>query len=126
MRRSQTVSASNAGAFEIYRHKLTTVLESLRFPHPNPEEHTRLDYPWIAEAENEFARFCGTHLRDHRADWREFLARQVSDALDRLDRGIYGRCIRCGHVIASNRLAALPWVNLCAECQEERAGNQAV
>jgi DnaK suppressor protein len=41
----------------------------------------------------------------------------VEAALWRLDEGAYGRCVRCGEPIASERLAALPWAAHCIACQ---------
>jgi RNA polymerase-binding transcription factor DksA len=37
-------------------------------------------------------------------------------ALDRLDRGTFGRCERCGKPIAGSRLDALPYVRHCIRC----------
>lgn len=42
---------------------------------------------------------------------------QVNAALARLDAGTYGVCARCGNEIAARRLAALPYVTLCIDCQ---------
>lgn len=41
----------------------------------------------------------------------------VDAALDRLDDGTFGRCMRCGRAIAPARLEALPWAAHCIECQ---------
>lgn len=41
----------------------------------------------------------------------------VDAALDRLDAGTYGRCIRCGEPIVPERLEALPWAAHCIDCQ---------
>lgn len=48
---------------------------------------------------------------------RQLLA-QVNAALDRLDRGAYGICERCGQPINPRRLEALPYVTLCIKDQE--------
>lgn len=42
---------------------------------------------------------------------------QVSAALDRLEAGTYGRCVRCSGAIAPARLEALPYADSCIECQ---------
>ena len=42
---------------------------------------------------------------------------QVRAALQRLDRGEYGRCIDCGREIGSARLQAVPWTPYCLEDQ---------
>jgi len=46
------------------------------------------------------------------------LLRQVSEALERIETGMYGICLHCGEPIAHRRLAALPWAALCLNCQE--------
>ena len=46
------------------------------------------------------------------------LLTEVSAALERVDAGLYGACLRCDHPIPERRLKALPWAALCFECQE--------
>ena len=43
---------------------------------------------------------------------------QVTDALDRFEKGTYGTCQRCGTDIDPARLKALPYVTLCLHCQQ--------
>jgi RNA polymerase-binding protein DksA len=40
----------------------------------------------------------------------------VRRALDRIDEGSYGECVRCGGEIAAGRLEARPEAALCIEC----------
>lgn len=40
------------------------------------------------------------------------------DALERIVKGTYGLCLKCRARIAPERLRALPWVELCAACQD--------
>jgi DnaK suppressor protein len=54
-----------------------------------------------------FERLGDTELRE---------LERIGEALDRLDRGTYGRCIVCGHRIASARLFALPEADRCITC----------
>ena len=42
----------------------------------------------------------------------------MGDALERLANGTYGNCARCSVSIAPARLRALPWVRMCADCQD--------
>lgn len=42
---------------------------------------------------------------------------QITDALDRLHAGTYGRCIRCGNQIAAGRLEVVPHAAACIDCQ---------
>jgi RNA polymerase-binding transcription factor DksA len=48
----------------------------------------------------------------------------IRAALQRLDDGSYGRCVRCGESIAPARLQALPYAVQCIACatQSERTG----
>ncbi len=46
--------------------------------------------------------------------------RRVQDALDRLDRGSYGRCAVCGREIDDERLEARPEVATCREHADAR------
>lgn len=42
--------------------------------------------------------------------------RQISAALDRLAKGTYGVCLKCGDDIAAERLDLLPDTPFCARC----------
>jgi RNA polymerase-binding transcription factor DksA len=44
---------------------------------------------------------------------------EVRDALNRLERADYGKCVRCGLPIEPSRLHAIPWTPYCLEHQEE-------
>ncbi len=47
----------------------------------------------------------------------ERLEEEVQAALQKLDRGTYGLCERCGRAIPPGRLEALPWAVLCVDCK---------
>jgi RNA polymerase-binding transcription factor DksA len=49
---------------------------------------------------------------------------RIQAAIDRLDRGEYGRCVECSGEIEPARLRAMPEVERCRQCQErfERGG----
>ncbi|MCT9001736.1 TraR/DksA family transcriptional regulator [Microbacterium memoriense] len=42
---------------------------------------------------------------------------QIVAALERLNAGTYGRCIRCGATIPAARLDILPYAENCVDCQ---------
>ena len=51
---------------------------------------------------------------------------QVNSALERMDEGTYGVCLRCRKPIALARLEAFPYVAYCIECQEILERQQAL
>jgi RNA polymerase-binding transcription factor DksA len=43
--------------------------------------------------------------------------RLVEAALERIETGSYGVCAECGDPISEKRLRALPWAELCVDCE---------
>ncbi|HEV3166308.1 MAG TPA: TraR/DksA C4-type zinc finger protein [Isosphaeraceae bacterium] len=48
---------------------------------------------------------------------------QIERALERIMKGMYGRCEFCGGKIAEARINALPYTNTCIDCQRENERN---
>ncbi len=48
----------------------------------------------------------------------EHMLHKVISALEKIDRGTYGRCDACGKSIKRARLKALPFATLCLGCQD--------
>jgi YteA family regulatory protein len=44
----------------------------------------------------------------------------IDAALERFDKGEYGKCEHCGHEIQYERLEALPYTTLCLECSSKK------
>src|SRR5580658_9558429 len=109
MRRCQTLQHLSDEFLDDSRFKLRAVVARLTSGHRNEEG---------VESTIELALFCSRYLAANRMHWSAFLVQQVSEALERIDKGTYGLCLRCGQSIEANRLAALPWVALCIGCQE--------
>ena len=51
--------------------------------------------------------------------------RKIDEAIQRLEDGSYGICVECSDEIASPRLAALPFAELCRSCQELKESRDA-
>ncbi|MCJ7751172.1 MAG: TraR/DksA C4-type zinc finger protein [Armatimonadetes bacterium] len=47
----------------------------------------------------------------------QHMLHKVISALEKIDRGTYGRCDACARPIRKARLRALPFATLCVECQ---------
>ena len=44
----------------------------------------------------------------------------IDEALKRIEEGSYGNCLECGKPIPRKRLAALPYAEVCIECQKKK------
>jgi DnaK suppressor protein len=44
---------------------------------------------------------------------------EVADALDRMDKGIFGKCQQCDCDIGAGRLQALPYTRYCLDCAQD-------
>jgi RNA polymerase-binding transcription factor DksA len=42
---------------------------------------------------------------------------EIHAALERIERGIFGRCEHCSEVIEAARIDATPWVRTCSRCE---------
>jgi DnaK suppressor protein len=51
-------------------------------------------------------------------DRESTLARRLRAAIDRVKDGSYGICLQCEEEIAPKRMKAIPWAELCIDCQE--------
>ena len=47
------------------------------------------------------------------------LLTQVERALERIEKGTYGKCVNCGRPIPEKRLEAIPWAARDVKCEEE-------
>lgn len=45
-------------------------------------------------------------------------AQAIEEALRRITRGEFGRCVECGNPIGPARLKLVPWTPRCLDCQE--------
>ena len=45
----------------------------------------------------------------------------TEEALQRMERGVYGICRDCGDIIAPARLEAIPWTRVCIECKQKQS-----
>lgn len=48
-----------------------------------------------------------------------FFIGEIDDALERIEGGTYGQCLKCGATIGTGRLEAVAWTRYCLECQAE-------
>jgi RNA polymerase-binding transcription factor DksA len=66
--------------------------------------------------EDQAANLNTVMLLDRMSDVDMMQLRKVQAALDRLDQGTYGRCVRCRRPIELARLRVLPETERCSTC----------
>jgi RNA polymerase-binding transcription factor DksA len=59
-------------------------------------------------------------LREMQAEARDQIA-AIDAAINRLNDGTYGRCVKCHHPIGKERLAAIPYTPFCIDCAKRSA-----
>jgi len=47
------------------------------------------------------------------------LITKIGEALDKIDRGVFGECVNCGEEIGVKRMEARPMAQLCIDCKSE-------
>ena len=70
-----------------------------------------------AEAQNrdDSAESKESLFQETTSDWNVFT--QVRDALQRIEKGTYGKCVDCGRQIEDHRLDSVPWTPYCLDHQ---------
>jgi DnaK suppressor protein len=71
-----------------------------------------------ADALDEVQHAAERELAIRNLDRDSHLLRNVRAALQRIEDGSYGTCMRCEEEISPKRLDAVPWAGYCIHCQE--------
>ncbi len=53
------------------------------------------------------------------------LVYHIDEALHRIEKGTYGKCVVCGKQISKTRLQAVPHARMCIECKSAEEGKKA-
>lgn len=62
-----------------------------------------------------FERGKDISLRDN----EKIILKKINEALKRIQKGTFGKCIKCGESISMERLESQPYAAYCIKCQEE-------
>jgi RNA polymerase-binding transcription factor DksA len=105
------------------KERLSAALEYLHAENPGAEEEQALE---LSSLEEHLAE-AGSVTLEREIDYslEEVVNERltaISEALERIEQGNFGRCVSCAAAIAAERLTALPWASLCIDCKrrEER------
>jgi RNA polymerase-binding protein DksA len=121
----ETLSKEELGRFkELITEKYKALLEELRYREQSfimenqretgSELSSYANHP--AEAASDYANLT---MNLNLAERDTKYLKQLEDALDRIERGVYGICTVCKSVIPMVRLEAVPTVTKCVECKNE-------
>jgi len=58
-------------------------------------------------------------LQDSLAKTHEEILEKINFALERIEKGTYGQCLKCQKEIAEEDLVKLPWAEHCSHCGQE-------
>jgi RNA polymerase-binding protein DksA len=107
---------SNRGKISTRQILLTKRRALMRRSEKTLAEEQRLLEQVEPDWEDEAAKLSAARLLDRMSDVELTQLRRVQAALERLERGSYGTCARCGARIDPRRLRALPEADRCARC----------
>lgn len=103
---------------EAKRSELQAEIASLTEAHPQP-----VDPIEASEGPQEFEEIAVDFLEMQQEQSilvnEQALLSEVEHALERINKGTYGRCENCGQPIPEKRLEALPWAARCVKCEEQ-------
>lgn len=57
---------------------------------------------------------------------QEFMFREITDAISRIEKGAYGICDFCGREIDDERLEAIPYTRLCMDCESHKSSDSEI
>jgi DnaK suppressor protein len=95
------------------------ILESqLREAAPTQELRESIRIHQVADPVDLTQQAAEREMAVHNLDRDSALMRRIRSAIDRVNDGSYGVCLECEEDIAPKRLKAIPWAELCIQCQE--------
>src|SRR2546423_7031776 len=102
---------------EAKRAELQENIASLTEAHPRP-----VDALEASEGPQDFEEtavdFLETQQEQSVLVNEQALLTEVRNALERIEKGTYGKCVVCGQPIPEKRLEALPWAARCVKDEE--------
>jgi DnaK suppressor protein len=103
---------------EAKRAELRENIESLTEAHPQP-----VDAVEASEGPQDFEEIAVDFLETQQEQSllvnQQALLSEVEQALERIEKGTYGKCVNCGQPIPEKRLEAIPWAARDVKCEEQ-------
>lgn len=99
------------------RHRLEDMMKSIGERLARLERHVgHREEAIAADFEEQAVELANSETMFALDDQLQQEAHEVQAALDRIDRGTYGECGRCGSTIDPRRLEVLPATRFCIDC----------
>jgi DnaK suppressor protein len=101
--------------FQEFKQILDTLLENVRRPLGHREEIAIENTP---DTLDQVQHATDREMAIRQLEFDSSRLRSLKSALERIEDGTYGTCLRCDSEIGMKRLKAVPWTSHCLECQE--------
>lgn len=106
---------------ELYRKRLTEKQdELLRMVSKSDQDGREADEEGTQDVADKAANAYTKEFLFHQSDDNRQILTLVSDAMERIKTGEYGKCIECHKDVQVKRLDAVPWARHCIECQAKQ------
>ena len=101
--------------FNEYQEILETLRQELEQQLRNREEIAVENNP---DTLDQVQHAADRELAISRLEFDSCRLKSVRDAIQRIEEGTFGTCLRCDAEISAKRLRAVPWTEYCLECQD--------
>jgi len=115
-------TAEIRASLEAERDRLALEIEDLERDSAQTQSETSGENNYRDHMADQGSATFGKELDMSLEDNARDLYAAVLGALDRMDAGTYGTCVRCGAEIGVERLRAMPAAGLCIVCKEWEEG----
>lgn len=100
------------------RKQILDDLEDIRGEGENSEKRKKVQIPEYGDKPDENAQEISEYTTNLATESvLEKTLRDIDNALDRIEKGTYGKCKYCGQPINEKRLLARPVASACVECK---------
>jgi RNA polymerase-binding protein DksA len=102
------------------KEQIETDLASFTQKDDHIKDNYRSKFPDFGDKEDENANEIAGYTDNLSVEYSlEKTLRDINKALDRIEKGTYGKCNYCGQQISEQRLLARPVSSACIECKEK-------
>ena len=105
---------------EHFKQLLETRISELNRVLATAEQETRASAARHADPADQAAAEYERQSIVHKSNTARQMLKTLTQALERIRQGSFGKCAACGGDVEPKRLEAIPWARYCVKCQEAR------